>query len=59
MKTRKITDCCKNAIGTVFLLGGAFLTCSTLMSMRSVWADPIAPMNGFILLIFKILNKIN
>ena len=45
MKTRKITDCCKNAIGTVFLLGGAFLTCSTLMSMRSVWADPIAPMN--------------
>lgn len=45
MKSRNFSDCCKNAVGTIFLLGGAFLTCSTLLSMRSVLADPIAPMN--------------
>lgn len=45
MKSRNFSDCCKNAIGTVFLLGGAFLTCSTLMSMRAALADPIAPAN--------------
>lgn len=45
MKSRNFSDCCKNAVGTIFLLGGAFLTCSTLLSMRSVLADPIAPLN--------------
>ena len=43
MKSRNFSDCCKNAVGTIFLLGGAFLTCSTLMSMRAAFADPIAP----------------
>lgn len=33
-------------MGTVFLLAGAFFVCSTLLSMRSVLADPIAPMNA-------------
>ena len=46
MTSRKFSSCCKNAIGTVFLLGGAFLTCSTLMSMRAAFADPIAPVNA-------------
>lgn len=45
MTSRKFSSCCKNAIGTVFLLGGAFLACSTLMSMRAAFADPIAPSN--------------
>ena len=31
----------KNAMGTVFLLAAAFFVCSTLISMRSVFADPI------------------
>ena len=43
MKSRNFANCCKNAVGTIFLLGGAFLTCSTLMSMRAAFADPIAP----------------
>ena len=30
-------------MGTVFLLAGAFFVCSTLVSMRAVFADPIAP----------------
>lgn len=30
-------------MGTVFLLAGAFFVCSTLLSMRAVFADPIAP----------------
>ena len=38
-----MTDAYKNAIGTVFLLAGAFFICSTLLSMRTVFADPIAP----------------
>lgn len=46
MKSRNFSSYCKNAVGTVFLLGGAFLTCSTLMSMRAAFADPIAPMNA-------------
>ena len=46
MKRRNFSVCCKNAVGTIFLLGGAFLTCSTLMSMRSAFADPIAPVNS-------------
>ena len=45
MASRKFSKCCKNTIGTVFLLGGAFLTCSTVMSMRAAFADPVAPMN--------------
>ena len=43
MKDQKMTDAYKNAIGTVFLLAGAFFICSTLLSMRTVLADPIAP----------------
>ncbi len=46
MKSRNLSQYCKNAVGTVFLLGGAFLTCSTLMSMRAAFADPVAPMNA-------------
>ncbi len=33
-------------MGTVFLLAGAFFVCSTLISMRAVFADPIAPANA-------------
>ena len=36
----------KNAVGTVFLLATAFFVCSTFISMRSVFADPIAPSNN-------------
>lgn len=43
MKSRNVADFCKNAVGTVFLLAGAFFVCSTLLSMRAVFADPIAP----------------
>ena len=43
MKNQKITNAYKNAVGTVFLLAGAFFICSTLLSMRAVLADPIAP----------------
>ena len=43
MKNQKITNAYKNAIGTMFLLAGAFFICSTLLSMRTVLADPIAP----------------
>ena len=32
----------KNVMGTMFLLAAAFFVCSTLVSMRSVFADPIA-----------------
>ena len=32
-------------MGTVFLLAAAFFVCSTFISMRSVFADPIAPAN--------------
>ena len=38
-------DSCKNALGTVFLLATAFFVCSTFISMRSVFADPIIPDN--------------
>ena len=37
---------CKNAMGTVFLLAAAFFVCSTLVSMRSVFADPIVNPNA-------------
>ena len=43
MKNRNFGMLCKNAMGTVFLLAGAFFVCSTLVSMRAVFADPIAP----------------
>ena len=40
MKNKKMTDAYKNAVGTVFLLAGAFFICSTVL------ADPIAPMQS-------------
>ena len=43
MKKRDIAGLTKNAVGTVFLLAGAFFVCSTFLSMRAVFADPIAP----------------
>ena len=43
MKKRSVKNLCKNALGTVLLLMGAFFVCSTLFSMRVVLADPIAP----------------
>jgi len=43
MKIRMNMDSCKNAVGTVFLLATAFFVCSTFISMRSVFADPIIP----------------
>ncbi|MDW2959038.1 MAG: hypothetical protein R8M37_04530 [Alphaproteobacteria bacterium] len=43
MRSQKIANSIKNAMGTVFLLAGAFFVCSTLLSMRAVLADPIAP----------------
>lgn len=45
MKGQKIADSLKNAMGTVFLLAGAFFVCSTFFSIRTVFADPIAPIN--------------
>ena len=45
MTRQKIADSFKNAVGTVFLLAGAFFVCSTFLSIRSVFADPIAPIN--------------
>lgn len=45
MKSQKIANSFKNAMGTVFLLAGAFFVCSTLFSIRSVFADPVAPIN--------------
>lgn len=46
MKIRMNMDSCKNALGTVFLLATAFFVCSTFISMRSVFADPIVPDNA-------------
>ena len=43
MKKREIAGLAKNAVGTMFLLAGAFFVCSTFLSMRAVFADPIAP----------------
>jgi len=43
MNSRKIANSMKNAMGTVMLLAGAFFVCSTLVSIRAVFADPIAP----------------
>lgn len=46
MTSQKIISSVKNAMGTVFLLAGAFFVCSTLVSIRAVFADPIAPTNA-------------
>lgn len=43
MNKRNIANLTKNALGTMFLLAGAFFVCSTFLSMRAVFADPIAP----------------
>lgn len=43
MKTETVANSLKNAVSTVFLLAGAFFVCSTFLSMRAVFADPIAP----------------
>ena len=43
MNRRDIACFAKNAMGTVFLLAGAFFVCSTFLSMRAVLADPITP----------------
>ena len=45
MTFRINTNSCKNAIGTMFLLAATFFVCSTLVSMRSVFADPIMDTN--------------
>ena len=45
MKIRINTESCKNAMGTLFLLATAFFICSTFISMRSVFADPIVTNN--------------
>ena len=45
MTFRVNTNSLKNAMGTMFLLAAAFFVCSTLISMRSVFADPVAPAN--------------
>lgn len=45
MKSQKIANSVKNAVSTVFLLVGAFFVCSTMLSVRAVFADPIAPVN--------------
>lgn len=49
MTSRNVADFCKNAMGTVFLLAGAFFVCSTLVSIRAVFADPIAPANTMLI----------
>ena len=43
MTNQKVANSVKNALGTVFLLAGAFFVCSTMLSIRSVFADPVAP----------------
>lgn len=45
MTFRVNANSCKNAIGTMFLLAATFFVCSTLVSMRSVFADPIVDTN--------------
>ena len=45
MKSQKIANSVKNAVSAVFLLVGAFFVCSTMLSVRAVFADPIAPVN--------------
>lgn len=45
MTIRINANSCKNALGTVFLLVATFFVCSTLVSIRSVFADPVATAN--------------
>ena len=45
MRSQKFANSVKNAVGTVFLLAGAFFVCSTMLSIRAVFADPIAPID--------------
>ena len=51
MKTETVAKSLKNAVSTVFLLAGAFFVCSTFLSMRAVFADPIAPIDDASLMI--------
>ena len=48
MRIRINVNSVKNAMGTVFLLAATFFVCSTLVSMRSVFADPIATDNAIV-----------
>ena len=43
MKQKNIVEFGKNAVGTVFLIAAAFFMCSTFLSIKTVFADPIAP----------------
>ena len=43
MSTKNIANSIKNAMGTIFLLAGAFFVCSTVLSIRAVFADPVTP----------------
>ncbi|MBR3148110.1 MAG: hypothetical protein IKF41_02065 [Alphaproteobacteria bacterium] len=45
MAFRINTNSLKNAMGTVFLLAAAFFVCSTLISIRTVFADPVVISN--------------
>ena len=45
MKKNSYRNLYKDAVGAMFLLAGAFFVCSTLLSMRAVLADPIAPVD--------------
>jgi hypothetical protein len=48
MRFRLDVNSLKNAVGTVFLLAAAFFVCSTFVSMRSVFADPIVQTNNIV-----------
>ena len=48
MSIRINVNSLKNALGTVFLLVAAFFVCSTLVSMRTVFADPIVNPNAVV-----------
>ncbi len=43
MKQKNIVEFGKNAVGTFFLIAAAFFVCSTFLSIKTVFADPIAP----------------
>jgi len=49
MNIRVNTNCFKNVLGTIFLLFAVFFVCSTLISVRTVLADPIAPVNEYVM----------
>ena len=46
MTFRINANSCKNAMGTMLLLASVFFVCSTFVSMRSVFADPIVSANN-------------